>query len=837
MKSRTLRIRLALFLSVFLFGIFGESWGQASLTLSCQDAFFPTQFNSGGDFFNQSASVLGMWANQGAKQTVAWRNFKTAGDDSGSNRSLQIGDEFTITISCTRAFGQIGFSLNSEGSQGSSYANNVSGSKLRINTDNYGSWYISNGSTSSSFDYNPSENTFRDYKFVIKILSPTLISANLYVNGVWFSGVQNFSLLNSNPITALSIYSSDMWDGSSNDNAFWKDCSVTATTTVELGYGLSSGNLNPGLITNGLIANSNATISNNAVFIGGNAGTSIILDQANSFSGLTTVNQNATLQLNSLSGNTVPSTNSITVTNGGTLRISSNQTLNNLTINAGGSVIVDANVQLTIDGTLSNSGTFTLKNGATFVQSTGVTSITGGGTFTVEKELSGNNSTWSSTSGRFWYMGVPMVNVARSSFGSYAAGTNRVWSYAESTKLYTDITDNTATLSAGTGYVHRRSADGTLTFSANGLDGLYRTDVSLPSLTRTAGASAGYHLISNPYMAYLDWDAVIAANGTTNIESTYYIRSAEPSNNNALISYNSNGPNYVSGGVVSIDQIEDVRYIAPMQSIWVRVGTASATGSLVMNRGMLSHQSNNPGLKNTSIFPTSARVNLVDGARFDQMLIFMNQDMSNGVDQYDSEKMFVSGAPQLYTMAAGKKLVMNGLKNNKKKISVPLYLELPTSKVYQLQLSEYIMEDGLILLEDKQEGTIQDFTINDTYAFYANSGVLSNRFVLHFYMPDAGVSAQGPSNSWVEEESVINEGGSILVSSNGRGKVTINQDIDATPSEKGSVVVRDAAGREIYNGQLTGSATNLELEAPSGIYFVSVELNGQVEVKKIFVQQ
>ena len=836
MKSRTLRIRHALFLCVFLFGIFGESWGQASLTLSCQDAFFPTQFNSGGDFFNQSASVLGMWANQGAKQTVAWRNFKTAGDDSGSNRSLQIGDEFTITISCTRAFGQIGFSLNSEGSQGSSYANNVSGSKLRINTDNYGSWYISNGSTSSSFDYNPSENTFRDYKFVIKILSPTLISANLYVNGVWFSGVQNFSLLNSNPITALSIYGSDMWDGSSNDNAFWKDCSVTATTTVELGYGLSSGNLNPGLITNGLIANSNATISNNAVFIGGNAGTSIILDQANSFSGLTTVNQNATLQLNSLSGNTVPSTNSITVTNGGTLRISSNQTLNDLTINAGGIVIVDANVQLTIDGTLTNSGVFTLKNGATFVQGTIGTSIEGVGTFTVEKALSGNSSTWSSTSGRFWYMGVPMVNVARSSFGSYAAGTNRVWSYAESTKLYTDITDNTATLSAGTGYVHRRSADGTLTFSANGLDGLYRTDVSLPSLTRTAGASAGYHLISNPYMAYLDWDAVIAANGTTNIESTYYIRSAEPSNNNALISYNSNGPNYVSGGVVSIDQIEDVRYIAPMQSIWVRVGTASATGSLVMNRGMLSHQSNNPGLKNTSIFPTSARVNLVDGARFDQMLIFMNQDMSNGVDQYDSEKMFVSGAPQLYTMAAGKKLVMNGLKNNKKKISVPLYLELPESKVYNLQLAEYFLEDGLILLEDKQEGIIQDFSINAIYPFYANSGLLQNRFVLHFIAPDNGIGAQGSNNNWVAEETSYVEGGNILISSDSKGNVQITLDQPLTENITGMVQATDINGKIVFSAQLTGALTEFQMNVPSGIYYLSVQNGSILQNKKVFVQ-
>jgi hypothetical protein len=539
--------------------------------------------------------------------------------------------------------------------------------------------------------------------------------------------------------------------------------------------------------------------------------------------------------LNWCGGSVPTSASNVTIPSGVTVNLdAATTTVANLTID--GSLSVQAGKQLTVTGTLTNNGTLLLQDGATFVQGTIGTSIEGVGTFTVEKALSGNSSTWSSTSGRFWYMGVPMVNVARSSFGSYAAGTNRVWSYAESTKLYTDITDNTATLSAGTGYVHRRSADGTLTFSANGLDGLYRTDVSLPSLTRTAGASAGYHLISNPYMAYLDWDAVIAANGTTNIESTYYIRSAEPSNNNALISYNSNGPNYVSGGVVSIDQIEDVRYIAPMQSIWVRVGTASATGSLVMNRGMLSHQSNNPGLKNTSIFPTSARVNLVDGARFDQMLIFMNQDMSNGVDQYDSEKMFVSGAPQLYTMAAGKKLVMNGLKNNKKKISVPLYLELPESKVYNLQLAEYFLEDGLILLEDKQEGIIQDFSINAIYPFYANSGLLQNRFVLHFIAPDNGIGAQGSNNNWVAEETSYVEGGNILISSDSKGNVQITLDQPLTENITGMVQATDINGKIVFSAQLTGALTEFQMNVPSGIYYLSVQNGSILQNKKVFVQ-
>jgi hypothetical protein len=501
---------------------------------------------------------------------------------------------------------------------------------------------------------------------------------------------------------------------------------------------------------------------------------------------------------------------------------------------SGGTYRLNSNQQLTLSGSLTNNGTFTMRSGATFVPSATVSNITGTGTYNVQRFLTDNAATWSTANtSRFWYMGVPVNNAPRSSFGNYNETANRLFSYSEYTKTYTNITDNAALLTRGTGYVHRRSTNDTLTFSGTAANGLLGSANSQTGMTRTSGSSVGFHLVSNPYMAYVDWNAVTK----TNIESTYYIRSAAPGNISALISYNSVGPNYAAGGVPSITNIDHVRYLAPMQAFWVRVGSTATTGSLGMNTGMLSHQTSNPGLKNTTVFPTLARVNLVDGPRFDQLLVFMNQDMSNAVDQYDSEKMFVSGTPQIYTMAAGKKLVMNGLNSNKKKISVPLYLELPESKVYNLQLAEYILEDGLILLEDKQEGTIQDFTIHDTYAFYANSGVLSNRFVLHFFMPDATITAQGPSNSWVEEETAINEGGSIVVSSNGRGKVTIAQDIDTSSTEKGSVVVRDASGKEVYRGALEGLLTELRIDAPSGVYFVEVQLNGQFEMKKIFVQQ
>jgi hypothetical protein len=531
-------------------------------------------------------------------------------------------------------------------------------------------------------------------------------------------------------------------------------------------------------------------------------------------------------------GGSSPTSGNVTIAHDVTLN--STVSVANLTINSSKTLTLNANQQLTVTGTLTNNGTLTLKDGATLVQGTSGTSIDGSGTYNVEKQLTGNSSTWNTANndGRFWYMGVPMSSVVRSGFGNYGASSNRVWSYNETTKQYTDITSDASLLSAGTGYVHRRSDNNVFTFTATGANGLYASDFSLTGMTRTAGASAGYHLISNPYMAYLDWEAVTS----TNIEPTYFIRSFASGNINSLISCNRDNDQYTSTAGVTIDEYADVRYIAPLQAIWVRVTTAG-TGSLNMTRSMLSHQSTNPGLKNTTVYPVLARVNLNNDQKYDQMLVFMNEFQTNTVDNFDSEKMFMSGEASIYTMASGKKLVMNGLKNNKKKISVPLYLELPTSKVYQLQLSEYIMEDGLILLEDKQEGTMQDFTIANTYAFYANSGVLSNRFVLHFFMPDVTITAQGPSNSWVQDENEVNEGGGILVSSNGRGKVTIQQDIDPQAADGSQVLIRDASGRMVYEGQLEGTQTSLQLDAPSGVYFVEVQLNGQVEVKKIFVQQ
>ena len=114
------------------------------MTYTMQTGNNANSFTDGGGIFNNTGAEMGMWSHgAGALQEVAWRNFKTDGNNGGSARDLQVGDLFTISVYSTSAFGQIGLSLNDGGTQGSSYANRISGSRLYIAEDGTaGSWYV-----------------------------------------------------------------------------------------------------------------------------------------------------------------------------------------------------------------------------------------------------------------------------------------------------------------------------------------------------------------------------------------------------------------------------------------------------------------------------------------------------------------------------------------------------------------------------------------------------------------------------------------------------------------------------------------------------------------------
>ena len=100
------------------------------------------------------------------------------------------------------------------------------------------------------------------------------------------------------------------------------------------------------------------------------------LQGSNTFTGLTTVN-NGSLILAHAGGGTYPSANSVIVNGTGILRISTDQTLKNITLSTGGTLQVDAGVTLTITGIYNATSCNIINNGTIKMQGTALQTFPG----------------------------------------------------------------------------------------------------------------------------------------------------------------------------------------------------------------------------------------------------------------------------------------------------------------------------------------------------------------------------------------------------------------------------------------------------------------------------
>ena len=485
-----------------------------------------------------------------------------------------------------------------------------------------------------------------------------------------------------------------------------------------------------------------------------------------------------------------------------------------ITIDAGASLTLQTGSQLTLTGTLTNNGTMTIESGATFLQGT---SLAGSGTYNVKQAVIGAGGAGSAPTGRFWYMGVPLNNLTRGAAFGNAGTDNRLWSWSESgqPQWSLQISDNSTVLSPTTGYVFRTSSPSTtLNFSGTSL---YSIDASIPNLSNSGGSFAGCHLMSNPYTAYLDWEQVFTA--STNISSTYCI----PTFNGSSMVYDT----YNASGNIAVfpSGVAMTSFIAPMQAFWVVVNP-NTQGTLYMTKAMLSHQAGAVGLKDITSFPAFARLNLVSGDFYDQVVVYTDVNATAELEDYDSKKFFLSNKPQVYCAVGNEKLVINALKQGKAQTSSPLTIELPSTQVYKFEMAESFIENGLVILEDKQEGIFQDMGVNPTYEFFGNSGVIADRFVLHFQLPN-GTNNEGQAGvedlTSAQIDVISNQQGEILVS--------LSSDLTAT----GDIQIFDGAGRLVGQKEITSSQTGLQLSNGMGVYFVRVQTPMKTEMKKVMV--
>jgi hypothetical protein len=162
---------------------------------------------------------------------------------------------------------------------------------------------------------------------------------------------------------------------------------------------------------------------------------------------------------------------------------------------------------------------------------------------------------------------------------------------------------------------------------------------------------------------------------------------------------------------------------------------------------------------------------------------------------------------------------------------LPVTIELPTTGVHSFLIEDLEISNGLVWLEDKQEEIIQALEPGTVYEFYANSGMNSERFVLHFQLIDDAV----PTNVYNEVNSSANfsgKGASVYAES--AGVVVIK--LPASAEGVTDIQIRDAAGRLVYTGSTNDLETSVQLEQANGIYYVTLNSASGVEVRKVFIQ-
>lgn len=267
--------------------------------------------------YNNGATELGNYANGGSfgntPGAAAFQTFTTTGNgSSGSVRALQVGDTFTITgfVSANPSVGgYLGISFRDSTTYTNFFSSTDNTTEARFQLDNTGGWKVYNSGT--AIDSGLGANA--DRTFVIKVTSSTTFDAQ--IGGAWY--YNNTMAASGGTIDSFAIYTF----GDNNANSFWKNASLTDTGSVELGYALAGGaTFTPGVVADGLAADSTTTARVNNVLIGGDAGSQVNLAQANTYTGTTTINPNATAEAqhaNALGGTATGTT----VSAGGALKL------------------------------------------------------------------------------------------------------------------------------------------------------------------------------------------------------------------------------------------------------------------------------------------------------------------------------------------------------------------------------------------------------------------------------------------------------------------------------------------------------------------------------------
>jgi len=438
----------------------------------------------------------------------------------------------------------------------------------------------------------------------------------------------------------------------------------------------------------------------------------------------------------------------LVVNNGVVLTINESRTYNNLVVAPGAKVTNDNATSTTL--TLTNNLTLESNAGngtGTYVEKqNGVLSV--GGTTKVQQYLA------TATGGRNWFIASPVASATSNVVKSVTA--NMLWSYTEAnsgTILWNEITTTNEPLTVMAGYVAKPDAAGVIEFVGGSLNTGSKTS---PTLTNTGVVSTGYNLVGNPYPSYVNWE-----NATkTNVGTSIWYRS-KSTGSYLFQTYNVAGAGIGANGGSEL--------IPPMQSFWVKATGADA--SVSFDNSMRSHQdqsvSTNRLKAPASIKQQVLRLQVSNSLNTDEAVIYFNDNASNGLDIYDSQKMWNNSIdlPEIYTQIGSEKLVINGMNSITYSTEIPIGFSTLAANDFSITANEISnFETGTkVILIDKQNPA-NEFELTNGVAYNFSSPITTastERFSLLFRAP--GVTTDIDNASKLNAQVFVNAANQITI--------------------------------------------------------------------------
>lgn len=194
-----------------------------------------SHYSDGGGTYDNGSGAMGMWANFSAKQVASFRDFTQTGLPAGTPTTMAIGDSFTITVSATRAYGQIGIALLASPTATTGWLDRHNNYAVQVNMNgeasgSYMPWeVVSQGGTINASSINGS-TAYADFKFKFTLTGATSMEVDMN------DGAEVFNVTLDKPdITSFCVYLADDWNGDSNADVFWKQ-------TTEYTYAMTLSN-------------------------------------------------------------------------------------------------------------------------------------------------------------------------------------------------------------------------------------------------------------------------------------------------------------------------------------------------------------------------------------------------------------------------------------------------------------------------------------------------------------------------------------------------------------------------------------------------------------------